>query len=70
MDWDMVIVGAGLAGSSLATALARGGWKVVLLEQGDFPRHKVCGEFLSPESQASLEALGLDRTVAALDPSH
>jgi flavin-dependent dehydrogenase len=70
MDWDIVIVGAGLAGSSLATALAREGWKVLLLEQGDFPRHKVCGEFLSPESQASLRALGLDQAVAALDPSH
>ena len=70
MDWDIVIVGAGLAGSSLATVIARHGWRVLLLEQGDFPRHKVCGEFLSPESQASLRTLGLDAAVAALGPAH
>jgi flavin-dependent dehydrogenase len=66
---DLVIIGAGVAGSSLAAALASRGWDVVLLERRQFPYHKVCGEFLSPESQASLRALGLYDTVAALEPS-
>jgi flavin-dependent dehydrogenase len=66
---DVVIVGAGLAGSSLATVLSNLGWDVLLLERRHLPQHKVCGEFLSPESQASLWALGLYDTVAALGPS-
>jgi flavin-dependent dehydrogenase len=66
---DIIIVGAGLAGSGLAHALARQGWDVLLIERDVFPRHKVCGEFLSPESQGSLAALGLRDTVAALEPT-
>jgi menaquinone-9 beta-reductase len=66
---DMVIIGAGVAGSSLAAALASHGWDVALLERRQFPHHKVCGEFLSPESQASLRTLGLYDTVAALKPA-
>lgn len=66
---DVVILGAGLAGSSLAAVLSRLGWDVLLVERRQFPHHKVCGEFLSPESQASLWAMGLYDTVAALAPS-
>jgi flavin-dependent dehydrogenase len=66
---DIIIIGAGPAGSALAHVLARAGWDVLLLERDTFPRHKVCGEFLSPESQASLAALGLRDTVAALGPA-
>jgi menaquinone-9 beta-reductase len=68
MDWDVVVVGAGLAGSGLAAALGAGGWRVLLVEAGALPRHKVCGEFLSPESQASLRSLGLLDAVRALGP--
>jgi flavin-dependent dehydrogenase len=66
---DIVILGAGLAGSSLATVLSSLGWDVLLLERRTLPSHKVCGEFLSPESQASLLALGLYDSVAALEPA-
>jgi flavin-dependent dehydrogenase len=66
---DIVIIGAGLAGSSLAAALADRGCDVLLLERRQRPQHKVCGEFLSPEAQGSLRALGLHTTVAALGPS-
>nr|PZN34249.1 MAG: monooxygenase [Chloroflexota bacterium] len=66
---DIIVIGAGPAGSSLAHALARRGWDVLLVERDTFPRHKVCGEFLSPESQASLSALGLLDTVAGLAPT-
>jgi len=65
---DVVVIGAGLAGSGIAAALAQQGWDVLLIERDSFPRHKVCGEFLSPEAQASLHALGLYEAVAALDP--
>jgi flavin-dependent dehydrogenase len=58
-----------VAGSSAAHVLAQWGWDVVLLEQHEFPRHKVCGEFLSPEAQASLKAMGLYRPVKHLSPA-
>jgi len=66
---DLVIIGAGLAGSSIAAVLASQGWDVVLLERNKLPQHKVCGEFLSPEAQGSLRAVGLYNTVAALKPA-
>lgn len=65
---DVIIVGAGLAGSGAAAHLASRGWDVLLLERDHFPRHKVCGEFLSPESQHSLQVLGLFDAVKAAQP--
>ncbi|PZE19553.1 NAD(P)/FAD-dependent oxidoreductase [Paenibacillus xerothermodurans] len=67
--WDAVVIGAGIAGSSLAKRLADRGWSTMLLDRDTFPRIKVCGEFLSPESQAMLEELGLYGTVRSLEPS-
>lgn len=66
---DIVIIGAGLAGGGLAAALAARGWDVALLERRHRPHHKVCGEFLSPESRGSLRALGVYDAVAALGPA-
>jgi flavin-dependent dehydrogenase len=66
---DVVVVGAGPAGSAAAAALAQRGWDVLLLERDHFPRHKVCGEFLSPEAQGTLRALRLHNAVAALTPA-
>ncbi|MEZ4727195.1 MAG: FAD-dependent oxidoreductase [Caldilineaceae bacterium] len=65
---DVIIVGAGPAGSTAAAALAQQGWDVLLLERDEFPRHKVCGEFLSPEAQATLRALKVHEAVAAMAP--
>lgn len=56
---DVAIAGAGLAGGSLALALARRGVSVALIDPGTFPRDKLCGEFLSPESWGVLDRLGL-----------
>lgn len=56
-DYDLVIAGGGPAGSAAAITAARKGAKVLLLEKGRFPRHKVCGEFVSPESLRLLTAL-------------
>ncbi|MGO4548766.1 NAD(P)/FAD-dependent oxidoreductase [Paenibacillus sp. 2TAB23] len=66
--YDAAVLGAGLAGSSLAKSLAGQGWDTLLLDRKPFPRHKVCGEFLSPESQSTLDAVGLGNTIFALDP--
>jgi flavin-dependent dehydrogenase len=49
-EFDLIVAGAGPAGSACAIAAARAGAKVLLLEKDRFPRHKVCGEFISPES--------------------
>lgn len=55
---DVVIAGAGPAGSSLALRLAREGFAVGLVEARCFPRFKPCGEFLSPQALALLDDLG------------
>lgn len=56
-QYDLIIAGAGPAGSACAITAARSGARVLLLEKDRFPRHKVCGEFVSPESLALLEGL-------------
>ena len=66
MSYDVVIIGGGLAGCSAARQLAQRGHDVCLLEQHTYPRHKLCGEFLSPEAQDSFRHLGvLDDVMAA-----
>ncbi|HEY1799307.1 MAG TPA: FAD-dependent monooxygenase [Terriglobales bacterium] len=54
---DLIVIGAGPAGSSAAITAAQAGAKVLLLEKGRFPRHKVCGEFVSAESLELLSTL-------------
>lgn len=49
MTQKIAIAGAGPAGSSLAIRLAEAGFDVTLIEREKFPRHKLCGEFISPE---------------------
>jgi flavin-dependent dehydrogenase len=49
-SYDLVVIGGGPAGSSAAITATREGARVLLLERGRFPRHKVCGEFVSAES--------------------
>src|SRR5947209_2219656 len=55
--YDLIVIGGGPAGSSAAIAAARAGAQVLLLERGRFPRHKVCGEFVSAESLDLLSSL-------------
>jgi menaquinone-9 beta-reductase len=62
----ILIVGAGPAGASLAIRLAACGFETVLIEREKFPRHKLCGEFISPECLEHFRALGvLDEMLAA-----
>jgi flavin-dependent dehydrogenase len=65
MLYDLSIIGGGPAGTSAAISAAREGASVLLLERGRFPRHKVCGEFVSAESLSLLNNL-LDSQSAAL----
>lgn len=65
---DVVIVGAGPAGSAAATVLAQAQGRVLLLEKEEFPRPKVCGEFLSASALPSLERLGVRETIERLKP--
>jgi hypothetical protein len=53
------IIGAGPAGSTAAISALLSGGEVDLIEKSKFPRHKVCGEFLSPEIVPVLERLGV-----------
>jgi flavin-dependent dehydrogenase len=56
---DVLVVGAGPAGSTVATHLARAGLRVVLADRAAFPRDKACSEYLSPESVRLLDRLGV-----------
>jgi flavin-dependent dehydrogenase len=55
--YDLIVIGGGPAGTSAAITAARSGARVLLLERARFPRHKVCGEFVSAESLDLLAAL-------------
>jgi len=60
MNYDVGIIGAGLAGLSLGIQLSRAGHSVVIFEKSKFPFHKLCGEYLSRESLPFLESLEFD----------
>lgn len=57
MFFDLIVIGGGPAGTSAAISAARQGASVLMLERGRFPRHKVCGEFVSAESLSLLKDL-------------
>ncbi len=59
-DAEVIVVGAGPAGSTAATYLAGSGLDVLLLEKSTFPREKVCGDGLTPRGVKQLIDLGID----------
>jgi flavin-dependent dehydrogenase len=59
VDYDAVIIGGGPAGATAAFFLARAGWNVAVVERSEYPRRKVCGEFLSATTLPLLRRLGL-----------
>src|SRR2546423_6637194 len=62
----ITIVGGGLAGLTLGIGLRQRGIPVVLWEAGHYPRHRVCGEFISGRGQNTITRLGLyDRFMQA-----
>ena len=59
----ITIVGGGLAGLTLGIGLRRRGVPVTVWEAGHYPRHRVCGEFISGRGQETLSRLGLREVI-------
>ena len=57
--WDVVIIGAGVAGAAAAIMSSQSGFRTLLVEAKSFPREKVCGGCLNRRAQASLKRLGI-----------
>jgi flavin-dependent dehydrogenase len=67
---EVLVIGAGPAGSACARTLARAGVDVVLADQHAFPRDKICGDGLIPDAFAALRTLGvLDEVMAVAQPA-
>ena len=64
---DVLIIGGGLAGLTAAIHLSQKNLKVTLVEKSSYPRHKVCGEYISNEILPYLKWLGVD--VSELHPT-
>ena len=62
---DVIVVGAGPAGSTTAYHLAQSGLSVALLEKTAFPRDKVCGDGLTPRAVKQMIAMGIDTSEQA-----
>jgi menaquinone-9 beta-reductase len=67
--YDVIIAGAGPAGSSAAIHLANHDVRVLLVEQKKFPRAKLCGEFISPECLKHFERLGVKGKMISSSPA-
>lgn len=59
-ETDILIIGGGLAGLTSSIHLSRAGLNVILVEQDAYPKHKVCGEYISNEVLPYLQQLGAD----------
>ena len=67
---DVIVVGAGPAGSACAQWLAKAGLTVVLVDQHAFPRDKICGDGLIPDAHQALRKLGVyDEVMAQAHPA-
>jgi flavin-dependent dehydrogenase len=60
VDFDLVVIGAGPAGSVAACSAARRGLRVALVDRSTFPRDKTCGDGIGPGAVRVLRSLGLD----------
>lgn len=59
-DFDVVIIGGGLAGLTSAIHLSKSNFSVLLIEKNTYPKHKVCGEYVSNEVLPYLNYLGFN----------
>src|SRR3954454_17600183 len=67
---DVLVVGAGPAGSAAAAWAARGGAEVVIADAAVFPRDKTCGDGLTPRAVGELQRLGLEDWLRAHTVNH
>ncbi len=58
--FDVIIIGGGLAGLSSAIRLSKSNLSVLVIEKNEYPKHKVCGEYISNEVLPYLNFLGVD----------
>ncbi|MCW3127682.1 MAG: FAD-dependent oxidoreductase [Bacteroidetes bacterium] len=58
--YEIIIIGGGLAGLTAAIMLSHAGKRILLLEKGVYPSHKVCGEYISNEILPLLKHIGFD----------
>ena len=65
---EITIIGGGLAGLTAAIHLSKIGLKVTLIEKNEYPKHKVCGEYISNEVLSYFDWLTLD--ITELNPTH
>ena len=57
--FDYIIVGGGIAGSTFSNLMSRKGYSVLVIEKDKFPKHKVCGEYVSNESYDFMQRIGI-----------
>ena len=63
----VVIIGGGLSGLTAAIQFAKDKYSVIVIEKNEFPKHKVCGEYISNEVLPYLKSLGID--IESLQPT-
>jgi flavin-dependent dehydrogenase len=68
LDTQIIIIGGGLAGLTCAIHLSKLGLKVIVIEKNSYPKHKVCGEYISNEVLPYFKWLNFD--IEALQPTH
>jgi len=66
-QFDVAIIGAGPAGSSAAIRLARHGYSIALVDKEEFPRDKLCGDFVNPSCWPIFTELGIGNDLLATD---
>ena len=57
MNYDVIIIGGGLAGLALSIDLKKRDYSILVIEKGSYPRQKVCGEYISMESHRYLHEI-------------
>src|SRR5438874_12441211 len=62
IETDVLVVGAGPAGSAAAYHLSRAGADVLVVDRATFPREKVCGDGLTPRGVGAIQRMGIDPT--------
>src|SRR5579863_1202127 len=68
MKLPIEIIGGGLSGLALGAALRRADVPVTIFEAGDYPRHRVCGEFITGLDPATVARLGIGEHLSDARP--